>query len=143
MSADARVAAQLVKTLENGSEGFTSAAEKLNHRSDVASTFNSLARERATLADELRSIAAAYDDPMPDHGSVAGAVHRGWMALKDVVTGGSDDAVINAARTGEAHAVEQYEDAINDADVSPEFKGVLGRQLASVKSAAQYVDSLA
>jgi uncharacterized protein (TIGR02284 family) len=142
MSADARHSAQIVKTLNNGVEGFNSAAEKLSSRTDVAEKFRAFSVERAGFSDELTEIAAKYGDDMPDGGSLAGSLHRGWIAFKDLVTGSSDESVIEAAKTGEDHAVEQYEEAINDPEVSPEFKTVLQRQLNSVLSARTYVAGL-
>jgi uncharacterized protein (TIGR02284 family) len=142
MSADAHHAAQLVKTLNNGVEGFNSAAEKLSPRIEVADKFRGFSAERAEFSSELTDIAAQYGDDMPDGGSLAGSIHRGWMAFKDLVTGSSDESVIEAAKTGEDHAVEQYEEAINDPEVSPEFKIVLQRQLNSVVAARAYVSGL-
>ena len=46
-------------------------------------------------------------------------------------------AVIGAAETGEDHAVKQYREAL-DADISPEFRPLVARQLASVQAAHDY-----
>jgi len=61
--------------------------------------------------------------------------------VKDAFTGDDADAVISAAETGEDHALEQYREAL-DADISPEFRPVVARQMASVEAAHDYVRSL-
>ena len=144
MSTDEKIAKNLIQTLENGKLGFEAAAEKLDtERPDVAASFRTFAQERGTMSTELASIAAAYGDDIEQRSTVAGALHRGWIAVKDALTSDDATAVINAAETGEAHAVGEYEEAVADTDVSPEFRVILTRQLASVQAASAYVRGLA
>ena len=93
------------------------------------------------MSDELKQIAGAYGDDANQRGTVPGALHRGWIAVKDAFSSDDADAVIGAAETGEDHAVEQFREAL-EADISPEFRPVVARQLASVQSAHDYVRSL-
>ena len=72
---------------------------------------------------------------------MAAKAHRGWMAVKDAVAGSDPDGVLDAAATGEDHAVSEYEQAL-EADISPEFKTVLERQLGEVRSARDQVKAL-
>lgn len=143
MSTDETIATNLIQTLENGKEGFEKAAEKLadSDRPDVAAKFREFAQQRAAMSDELKQIAVAYGDDPDQRTTLAGALHRGWIAVKDALTGDDADAVIGAAETGEDHAVEQYREAL-EADISPEFRPVVARQLASVQAAHDYVRGL-
>ena len=143
MSIDESVATNLIHTLENGKEGFDKAAEKLadSDRPEVAAKFREFALQRASMSDELKQIAVAYQDDPDQRSTLPGALHRGWIAVKDALTGDDADAVIEAAETGEDHAVEQYREAL-EADISPEFRPVVARQMASVEAAHNYVRSL-
>jgi uncharacterized protein (TIGR02284 family) len=143
MSTDERVASHLVKTLENGRIGFERAAERLadSDRPEVAAKFREFSAQRAAMSNELESIAAAYGDDVDQRGSVAGALHRGWLAVKDTFTGDDADAVIATAEEGEDHAVSVYRDAL-DEDISPEFRPLVQRQAASVQAAHDYVRNL-
>ena len=143
MSTDETIATALIRTLENGKEGFNKAAEKLddNDRSDVATKFREFAQQRAVMSDELKVIAASYGDNIEQRSTVPGALHRGWIAVKDALTGDDADAVIAAAETGEDHAVKEYREAL-EADISPEFRPIVARQHASVQAAHDYVRSL-
>lgn len=143
MSTDESIATDLIRTLENGKEGFDKAAERLDDsdRPDVAAKFREFAHQRATMSDELKAIAGAYGDDVDQRSTLPGALHRGWIAVKDALTGDDADAVIGAAETGEDHAVEQYREAL-DADLSPEFRPIVVRQLASVQAAHDYVRTL-
>lgn len=143
MSTDERIANQLTKTLENGKVGFEKAAEKLNdERPDVAAKFLEYSRERASMSNEIAQLAAAYGDDVDQRTTVPAAMHRGWMAVKDALTSDDAQAVINAAESGEDHAVSEYRDALDDADISPDFRVILIRQMASVQAAHDYVSTL-
>ena len=143
MSADEKVTKDVVQTLEDGKEGFASAAEKLadSDTPEVAATFRSLSQQRSEFASELRQLASAYGDDANESSSVAGAVHRGWMSIKDALTGSDPKGVIKAAEQGEHHAVQEYEKALGE-DISAGLKVVLERQLVDVRSAYETVRSL-
>lgn len=143
MSTDEKVAAQLIKTLENGKLGFERAAEKLEEsdRSDLSGRFREFAAQRAEMSTELGAIAAAYGDDVEQRSTLPGAVHRGWMAVKDALSGSDADGVISAAEQGEDHALAEYRDAL-EADISQEFRPVVQRQMASVQAAHDFVRSL-
>lgn len=143
MSNDEHICNSLIHTLEDGKNGFEAAATKLadDGRPDVAAQFARFATERGQMAAELKGIAKNYGDTPPENGTAAGALHRGWMGLKDALTGSDADAVIASAERGEDHAMEQFRDAMK-ADVSPEFKAVVIRQMTNVEHAHDYVSAL-
>ncbi len=143
MSNDEHICNNLIHTLEDGKNGFESAAAKLadDGRPDVAAKFAFFATERREMATELERIAASYGDDPAKTGTVTGAVHRGWMGLKDALTGKDPDSVIASAERGEDHAMEQYRDAVK-ADISPEFKAIVTRQMTKVEQAHDYVSTL-
>ena len=143
MSTDARVAKDLVETLEDGRNGFTAAAERLrdSDRPELAATMQRFAEQRAQFATEIVSLGHEYGDDVDESGSAAGALHRGWIKLKDAVTGDDAGSVLGAAVTGEDHAVSEYEKALG-ADISEGFRTVVQRQHASVVAARDEVKQL-
>ena len=143
MSNDAAVTKDLMQTLEDGRDGFAAGAEKLEKDGEaaLAQTFRELGAKRGQLSDELQKIAASYGDHIDESGTVAAKVHRGWMAVKDALSGSDPDAVLDAAEQGEDHAVSEYEKALTE-DISPEFKSVLQRQLTEVRAAHDQVKAL-
>jgi uncharacterized protein (TIGR02284 family) len=143
MSQDEKVAKELVETLKDGEQGFTSAAEKLrdSDRAEWASTLQRLAQQRKGFQAEIVELGHEYGDDVDESGTVAAAVHRGWISLKDALTGDDADKVLDAALTGEDHAVSEYEKAL-DADLSAGFREVVSRQHAAVVSARDEVRAL-
>jgi uncharacterized protein (TIGR02284 family) len=82
----AKVIEGLVDTLENGHKGFEDAAEKLEQdgRADLASEMRELSEQRGRMASELREMVDSNGGSMGNgEGSIPGALHRSWMALRD------------------------------------------------------------
>ena len=144
MSDDAKAAKELVETLKDGERGFAEAAEKLRdgeHPAEWATALQRLSDQRAGFWREIVDLGHDYGDDVDESGSVAAAVHRGWISLKDALTGDDAKAVLKAAATGEDHAVSEYEDALK-MDLSAGFREVVVRQQAAVVAARDEVKTL-
>ena len=143
MSDDAKAAKELVETLKDGERGFAQAAEKLRDgdRPEWASTLQRLSEQRAGFRQEIISLGHEYGEDVDKSGTATGALHRGWIALKDALTGDDAGSVLGAAVTGEDHAVSEYEKALEQ-DLSPGFREVVARQHAAVTAARDEVKAL-
>ncbi len=143
MSTDKKVTSDVMKTLEDGKEGFEKAARLLEQDAPtVSATFLRLSRQRNSFYDELQELAKDYGDSIEEDGTVAAALHRGWMKVKDALSGSDAEGVLDAAVQGEEHAVNVYEDALESSDISPELRGVLVRQMGDVVKACSEVTAL-
>jgi uncharacterized protein (TIGR02284 family) len=134
----------LVETLEDGKEGFSRVAEKLREdgHGDLADKMTEFSEQRARFAGELRTYAANAGVEIDEEGSAGGALHRGWISVKDALTGDDPHAVLAAAEEGEDHAVEEYEDALEEEGLSDDLRDLISRQAADVKSAHDEVRNL-
>ena len=143
MSNDASVTKDLLQTLEDGRAGFEKGADKLESTDapELAPAFRKYSQQRAAFATELKSLAQQYGDHLDEDGSVAGTLHRGWLSLKDALSGSKPDGVLDAAEQGEDHAVSEYEKAL-DEDISPELRAVIERQLTEIRAAHDDVKAL-
>ena len=143
MSDDAKVAKDLVETLKDGERGFAAAAEKLrdSDRAQWATTLDRLAEQRIGFRREIVAMGHDYGDDVDESGSAAAALHRGWISLKDALTGDDAGSVLGAAVTGEDHAVSEYEKAL-EMDLSDGFRQVVARQHAAVVAARDEVKAL-
>lgn len=143
MSDDAKAAKELVETLKDGERGFADAAEKLRDgkHPEWATTLQRFSDQRAGFWREIVDMGHDYGDDVDESGTVAAAVHRGWIAVKDALTGDDPEAVLKAALTGEDHAVSEYEDALKK-DLSAGFREVVVRQQAAVVAARDEVKAL-
>ena len=143
MSDDENVAKDLVETLKDGERGFAAAAEKLrdSDHSQWATTLERLSEQRADFRREIVALGHAYGDDVDESGSAAAALHRGWISLKDALTGDDAGSVLGAAVTGEDHAVSEYDKAL-EKDLSSGFRDVVTRQRAAVVTARDEVKAL-
>ncbi|MDO5739851.1 MAG: PA2169 family four-helix-bundle protein [Ornithinimicrobium sp.] len=143
MSDDEKVAKDLVETLRDGERGFAAAAEKLadSDHPAWATTLQRLSEQRASFRREIVALGHDYGDDVDAGGSAAAALHRGWISLKDAVTGDDAGSVLGAAVTGEDHAVSEYEKALEH-DLSAGFREVVRSQHAAVLAAREEVKAL-
>ncbi|MGA8847084.1 MAG: PA2169 family four-helix-bundle protein [Nocardioides sp.] len=142
MSDDEKAAKDLVETLKDGERGFADAAEKLQgDHPEWAATLQRLSGQRGGFASEIIELGEEYGDDVDESGSVAASLHRGWISLKDALSGDDAGGVLSAVMTGEDHAVSEYEKAL-DCDLSSGFREVVLRQHAAVLSARDEVRAL-
>ena len=143
MSTDASVTKQLVETLEDGKNGFAKGAEKLasSNQPQLSQTFAQYSQQRAGFAAELNAMAKSYGDDAEDSGTLTAAVHRGWMSLKDALSGDGPQGVLDVAAQGESHAVTEFEKALKD-DISDGLRVVVQRQFADIQAAHAAVSSM-
>lgn len=141
-STDAKVTQDLIETLVDGEQGFTKAAEHLAADSaTIASQFHGYAGERRSMADDLRRMAQRYGDTVDSDGSTAASLHRGWIGLKDALTGTDANAVVKAALQGEEHAISEFEKAL-DENISADLRTTVQGQLTSIRSTKQALESI-
>lgn len=143
MSDDKHVAKELVETLRDGERGFAQAAERLREsdRPEWAATLQRFSEQRAAFRTEIVDLGHEYHEDVDESGTVAAALHRGWISLKDALTGDDAGAVLDAALTGEDHAVSEYEKAL-EGDLSAGFRDLVARQHQAVLAARDEVKAL-
>ncbi|WP_139977819.1 ferritin-like domain-containing protein [Nocardioides litoris] len=143
MTDDAKAAKELVETLKDGEKGFADAADKLRDSDHAAwaTVLHRLSEQRKDFQREIVDLGHAYGDDVDKSGTLTAAVHRGWLSLKDALTGDSAEGVLKAVLTGEDHAISEYDDALEE-DLSAGFREVVTRQRAAVVAARDEVKAL-
>ena len=83
----------LIETTLDSVKGFSDAAEDTNAGTN-AGFFREMAQERSGVASRLQSLVAGLGGDPEQHSSYGAAAHRGFMNLKQALTGSSERAVI-------------------------------------------------
>lgn len=104
----------LIETCKDGQNGFKEAAEGVE-RSDLKSLFYEFSQQRSQFAGELQSLVQTLGGDPENTGSVAAALHRGWINIKSAVTGKDEGAILNECERGEDSAKKAYKDALERA----------------------------
>ncbi|MEO8309925.1 MAG: PA2169 family four-helix-bundle protein [Caldimonas sp.] len=121
----------LIETCKDGEYGFRTCAEHVKS-SQLRQVFTSRADECGKGATELQSVVARLGGKADTGSSVTGTIHRGWVNLKGLLTGDSDQAALNECERGEDAALERYRDAIKKA-LPNDVAAVVQRQYEGVK----------
>ena len=122
---------ELIATCGAGAHGFATAAEHVS-APELKDVFNNYAAQRRELSAEL--------EPVSDD-SVAGKMHRGWIGLRQALTGKEAHAILAECERGEDAAVADYREAI-EALVDPDLREIVTRQFVRVKAAHDTVRDL-
>lgn len=129
----------LIQIDTDAAEGFEQAAEALDNPAHKM-VFKRFAGERKKFATQLVAASRPYYGDLDTNGSVAAGLHRAWISVKDALTSG-DHAILAAAETGEDHAVETYEAAL-ECELPTDLRRIVERQYADVKQAHDKVRTL-
>lgn len=127
---DIKVLNGLIATTLDSMKGYTDACEDTG--GTYRDLFTSMAKERSGVASDLQAHVRAHGGDPEDDSSIAGALHRGFMNLKDAVTGSDDKAVINEVERGEDHIKAKFEAALKDKDLSPDCRVIVERAFQSI-----------
>lgn len=130
----------LIETSRDGQQGFKDAAEGVE-RSDLKSVFYDAGQQRAKFVGELQSLVRELGGDPESSGSVAGAIHRGWINIKSAVTGKDETAILNEAERGEDAAVKAYKDALATA-LPTNVQSVVQNQYSQVQATHDKVKAL-
>lgn len=130
----------LIETCKDGENGFRTCAEDVKNP-ELKSVFSTGAQRCAQGAQELRSEVTRLGGKAETSGSVAGAVHRGWVDVKAAITGKDDAGVLAECERGEDVAKASYEKALKK-DLPSDIKAIVKRQYDGVLQNHDRVRSL-
>jgi len=122
---------ELIETAKDGEYGFLSSAEYVRSP-EVRKLFARRADECRQAAMELQILVVALGGEAEDDGSTTGTVHRGWMAIKDTLSGYSDRAILEETERGEDSALSSYRKAL-EKPLAQEVRNVVEQQLQGVR----------
>jgi uncharacterized protein (TIGR02284 family) len=122
----------LIETSKDGEYGFNACAKHVS-TSELKSLFIQRAIECQRAAAELQPFVLQYGGKPEHDGTVAGKLHRGWVAVRGSLTGYSDAAVLEECERGEDAALARYRKALKQDALPPALRAVIERQLVGVQ----------
>ena len=122
---------ELIETSRDGEKGFRKAAEDAKS-SELRAMFTQGAQRCAEGARELQNLVSQLGGNADQGGSVSGALHRGWISVKEAVVSRDDQAIVEEVERGEDYAKKVYGEALQQnlpanvqAIVQRQYQGVL------------------
>lgn len=130
----------LIETSKDGEYGFQTSAEYLKDPA-LKQSFTARAEGCRQAAAELQQLVVRLGGKAEDSGTAAGALHRGWVAVKGTLAGYTDKAILEETERGEDIALAAYRNALDEA-LPPDVRLVVERQYEGVKRNHLQVRSL-
>lgn len=131
----------LIGTLIDSVNGYQKAAADTDN-TQYAEMFNSRAQERQSAIPKLQAAVARLGGNPEDDGTTAGAIHRGWINLKEAVVGRDDQAIINSVESGEDYLKEKFETVLNNKELPAEARSAVEEAWQSVKAGHDQMSQL-
>lgn len=122
----------LVECSKDGEYGFRESASQVT-REDLKVTLLQRAHDCRRAVQELNEQIRMLGGSTEEHGSAAGAVHRGWVSVKSALSSQDDKAVLEECERGEDNAMARYRKALNK-PLPASVKLVVERQMQGVKT---------
>lgn len=129
-SHDIKIANTLIATTLDSMKGYREASED----SETANSafFCEMADERSAVASQLQAHVTQLGGDAEDDSTLAGAAHRGFMNLKELLSSRDEKAIVDEVERGEDYIKAKFETALQDGDVSPETNAKIREAFGSV-----------
>ena len=121
----------VLESARDGEYGFQSCADHADS-AELKSIFLRHLQQCAAAAQELEREIRRFGGEPASGGTVAGAVHRGWVSVKAALSSRDDKAVLEECERGEDAAVARYRKALNAA-LPADVRALLERQAQGAK----------
>jgi len=140
-TADTTTLNTLIGTLIDSVQGYQKAAADTSN-TRFAEMFNARAQERQQALTKLQGAVARMGGNPEDDGTTAGAVHRGWMNLKEAVLGQDDETIVKTVEEGEDYLKNKFEAAMNNVDLPAEARATVEEAWTSVRAGHDEMSAL-
>lgn len=121
----------LVETSKDGEYGFRVCAEHCKS-AELKTVFERRSAECRAAAQELQRLVAEYGGKPETGGTVSGAMHRGWLAVRGTVALNDDLSMLEESERGEDTARDRYRKALKK-PLPPSVLAVVQRQAEGVQ----------
>ena len=116
----------LIETSRDGEYGFNTSAEHATSP-ELKTMLMRHAGECREAALELQALIKQLGGDADEGGSISGALHRGWVSVKGVLSGHSDLSMLEECERGEDAAVASYRKALKQ-NLPASIRTVVERQ---------------
>jgi uncharacterized protein (TIGR02284 family) len=128
---------KLIEVCRDADAGFRAAADAVANQ-DLKGLFLCYAQQRARYVAELQDEVRRLGGEPEESGTLAGVLHRGWVGLKGVLTGGSECSMIVECERGEDFAQKAYEQVLRKS-LPDDVRTLVERQAAGVQEAYERI----
>lgn len=133
--------AQLIETCRDGHAGYRIAAKSVGDP-EIEELLGKFSRQRKQFAEELQEEVERLGGTVAqDHGSVGGALHRGWLKLREELGHPSRFEILTECARGEAVSIRHYKEVLQQ-ELPPMTREMLATHLERIIAAKDHVHVL-
>lgn len=103
----------LIENSRDGQYGFNTCAEHVKSP-ELRDIFLARATACQTAVSELQVLVSECGGTPDDGGSISGAMHRGWVAVRGTLSGYTDVGMLEECERGEDVAKARYQSALKE-----------------------------
>jgi uncharacterized protein (TIGR02284 family) len=129
---DINVLNTLITTTIDSANGFERSAEDADVPRFVE-MFREFSQERRQVVGRLQERVRTLGGTPNDDGSLKADLHRRWVDLRDAISSGGDQEIIEEVERGEDYLKAKYDAALEDRELSPETVAVIREAYQSVR----------
>ncbi len=137
---DITVLNTLIATTLDSVRGYEEAGE--DGDGSHAELFRTMAEDRRQVVSALQTQVRALGGNPEDDGSTMGAVHRGFMKLKELVVARDEEAIIEEVERGEDYLKAKFKTALESDALDTATRGVIESAYASVRAGHDRVSAI-
>ena len=117
----------LLENARDGEYGFRASAEAVESAS-LKQVFDARADSCRDAAAELIPLIVAYGGEPAEGGTTTGALHRGWVKVKDAVGANGEGSILDEAERGEDASLARYRKALKQ-QLPGDVRSVVQKQM--------------
>lgn len=130
----------LIEVSKDGEYGFKECADHAKS-ANIKSTLSARSADCAAGSAELQRLVSSYGGEPETGGSAGGAIHRGWVSIRNALTSKDDLAVLQEAERGEDAALKKYREAAANT-LPADVQAVISKQLQGAQANHDQIKSL-
>ena len=130
---DITVLNSLITTTIDSANGFERSAEDADVPQFIE-MFREFAGERRQVVGRLQERVRGLGGTPNDDGSLKADLHRRWVDLRDAISRGGDQAIVEEVERGEDYLKSKYDAALEDSELSAETLAVIREAYQSVRA---------
>jgi len=132
----------LVQACRDGEHGYQAAAQQLEVTDPLHAELMEFSVDRGHCAAELEMALAELGVSSDSSGSITGALHRGWINLRQALATKEHNAILAECIRGEESAVNQYDQA-SLSSMPGGLAGLVQKQAREIAGVLARIKSLA
>lgn len=130
----------LISTCRDAEQGFRAAADAVKQPA-LKEMFEHYSEQRGHFATELQEAVKSMGFDTSHPSGVGGVVHGAWMAIKGVLTGHNEGAILIETERGEDWSLKAYRDAL-EINLPVSIRSIIEQQYEQVRDAQQHIKLL-